>query len=357
METVDGGLAGTARPGPAARLDAAARRCPAVPCGPRRPGVPRPSPISGGSGTSPTWPGPPGKPLRVVHLGGGALTLARDVAATRPRSTQQVVEIDTSAVPTVLARICRWTAAGRIRVRGGDARAGLGEDPGRSADLIIADVFGGARTPAHLTSTEFLDGDTPCAAARRVLRRRTSPTGRRCSPLRGQIATARYGLPRALPDRRPGRTARQALRQRRPAGRRRGTAGRRTDPAGGHRPAGRTRRTRPGAAGLHRRRGRGHRRHGPRLARPAGRGLRLTTGRAARDGATSRRRWSARSADDRSRCRTRTYGRRRRRSRPGPTRPASTPASPSPRSASPTPARPSGRPSRRPPGRPSWSSS
>ncbi len=29
---------------------------------------------------------PPGKPVHVVHLGGGALTLARYVAATRPRS-------------------------------------------------------------------------------------------------------------------------------------------------------------------------------------------------------------------------------------------------------------------------------
>src|SRR5919108_5529357 len=37
---------------------------------------------------------PPGRPLRVLHLGGGALTMARYIAATRPRSTQQVVEID-----------------------------------------------------------------------------------------------------------------------------------------------------------------------------------------------------------------------------------------------------------------------
>src|SRR2546423_600544 len=37
---------------------------------------------------------PAGEPLRVLHLGGGALTLARYVAATRPGSTQQVVERD-----------------------------------------------------------------------------------------------------------------------------------------------------------------------------------------------------------------------------------------------------------------------
>src|SRR5690349_4173479 len=41
---------------------------------------------------------PPGRPLRVLHLGGGGLTLARYVAATRPRSAQQVVEIDAALV-------------------------------------------------------------------------------------------------------------------------------------------------------------------------------------------------------------------------------------------------------------------
>src|SRR3954454_1003892 len=37
---------------------------------------------------------PARSPLRVLHLGGGALTLARYVAATRPRSAQQVIEVD-----------------------------------------------------------------------------------------------------------------------------------------------------------------------------------------------------------------------------------------------------------------------
>ncbi|PZA20634.1 spermine synthase, partial [Modestobacter versicolor] len=36
----------------------------------------------------------PGRPLDVVHLGGGALTLARYVAVTRPGSRQRVVELD-----------------------------------------------------------------------------------------------------------------------------------------------------------------------------------------------------------------------------------------------------------------------
>ncbi|BCK71054.1 hypothetical protein Srufu_050070 [Streptomyces libani subsp. rufus] len=99
--------------------------------------------------------GPAGKPLRVVHLGGGALTLARYVAATRPRSTQQVVEID-AALVQLIRRQLPLDSGWRIRVRGGDARAGLAKVPDGWADLIIADVFAGARTPAHLTSTEFV---------------------------------------------------------------------------------------------------------------------------------------------------------------------------------------------------------
>ncbi|MBZ4017065.1 spermidine synthase [Streptomyces purpurogeneiscleroticus] len=98
---------------------------------------------------------PPGKPLRVLHLGGGALTLARYVAATRPRSTQQVVEIDAPLVQFVREQLPLDSGA-RVKVRGGDARAGLAKVPDGWADLIIADVFSGARTPAHLTSTEFV---------------------------------------------------------------------------------------------------------------------------------------------------------------------------------------------------------
>src|SRR3984885_12867857 len=37
---------------------------------------------------------PPAQPLRVLHLGAGALTLARYVTATRPGSTQVAVEVD-----------------------------------------------------------------------------------------------------------------------------------------------------------------------------------------------------------------------------------------------------------------------
>ncbi|MEU7137560.1 fused MFS/spermidine synthase [Streptomyces sp. NPDC046261] len=97
---------------------------------------------------------PPGKPIQALHLGGGAFTLARYIAATRPRSTQQIIEIDAPLVRFVRSEL-PLEGTWRIRVRGGDAREMLAKVPDGWADLIIADVFSGARTPAHLTSTEF----------------------------------------------------------------------------------------------------------------------------------------------------------------------------------------------------------
>ena len=43
----------------------------------------------------------------------------------------------------------------RIRVRVGDAREVLEEVRPASFDLVIADLFAGARTPAHVTTVEF----------------------------------------------------------------------------------------------------------------------------------------------------------------------------------------------------------
>ncbi|MFJ4686014.1 spermidine synthase [Streptomyces sp. NPDC088789] len=130
---------------------------------------------------------PPGRPLRAVHLGGGALTLARYVAATRPRSTQQVVERD-AALVRLVRRDLPLDPAARIRVRSTDAREGLAKVADGWADLVLLDVFSGARTPAHLTSTEFLD------EVRRALRpgglyAANLADGPPLAHLRGQIAT------------------------------------------------------------------------------------------------------------------------------------------------------------------------
>jgi spermidine synthase len=97
---------------------------------------------------------PPMEPLRVLHLGGGAWTLARYVAATRPGSPQRVVELDGGLVDLVSSRLPADGAG--IDVTVGDARAALTRLAPGSVDLLVLDVFAGARTPAHLTSVEFV---------------------------------------------------------------------------------------------------------------------------------------------------------------------------------------------------------
>jgi len=108
------------------------------------------------------------EPLRVLHLGGGAMTLPRYVAHTRSGSRQLVAEIDTALTELVRRhlplRIERGERAGRIRVRAGDARQVLESVRPGSYDLVISDVFAGAQTPFHLTTVECVQ------AAARALR-------------------------------------------------------------------------------------------------------------------------------------------------------------------------------------------
>ena len=106
---------------------------------------------------------PPGEPLRVLHLGGGALTLPRYLQHTRPGSRQLVAEVDDALTRLVRERL-PLPAGHRIRVRAADARAVTESARAASYDLVVADVFAGAVTPAHLTTAEF------AAATARVLR-------------------------------------------------------------------------------------------------------------------------------------------------------------------------------------------
>jgi spermidine synthase len=131
----------------------------------------------------------PGAAIDVVHLGGGALSLPRYVSVTRPGSRQRVVEFDQPLTDLVREHLPLPRGA-RIRVRADDARVGLAALHRASADVVVCDVFAGARTPGHLTSAEF------AADVHRVLR----PGGVYAAnvadgpPLRfarGQVATLR----------------------------------------------------------------------------------------------------------------------------------------------------------------------
>lgn len=95
---------------------------------------------------------PPGTTLRVLHLGGGAWTLPRYVAATRPGSPQRVVELDGALVELVAARLPVDDPSIELHVA--DARRALADAPPGRADLVVLDVFAGSRVPAHLTTVE-----------------------------------------------------------------------------------------------------------------------------------------------------------------------------------------------------------
>jgi len=99
----------------------------------------------------------PGQPMTALHLGAGALTLPRYIHATRPGSRQQVIELDEALVGFVREHLPLPRQSG-IRVRYGDARAMLARLPAAlhgAVDLIVVDIFSGARIPAHVTSVEF----------------------------------------------------------------------------------------------------------------------------------------------------------------------------------------------------------
>jgi len=99
----------------------------------------------------------PGEPLTALHLGAGALTIPRYIEATRPGSRQQVLELEPELVELVRRELPLPRGAS-IRVRYGDARASLAKLPAGlrgAVDVLVVDVFGGARIPAHVTSVEF----------------------------------------------------------------------------------------------------------------------------------------------------------------------------------------------------------
>lgn len=82
---------------------------------------------------------PAGQPLNVLHLGGGALALARYVAATRPGSRQLVVDHD-AALMGLIRRVLPLPRRCGVKVRAGDAGQvlrGLGSD---RYHMVIVDV-------------------------------------------------------------------------------------------------------------------------------------------------------------------------------------------------------------------------
>ena len=137
----------------------------------------------------------PGR-LAVTHIGGGAFTFARYVAATRPGSPQIVFEPDAALVDFVRARLPLPRGA-RIRVRLQAGRPGVRSLRDTSADVVVIDAYLGGRVPAELTTREFI------ADVARVLRRdgvllANLTDGPPLTYTRRVVATVRTVLPQAL---------------------------------------------------------------------------------------------------------------------------------------------------------------
>ena len=189
------------RPGPPVGLDAADRRHRAEPRRPRRPHAP-------GVRVRP----PDRSPARRARP-----PAARAAARAAPRRRRVDAAPLRRGHPPRLGCSGSWSSTARwsswcasrlpadglgLDVRVADARAGLADVPADSCDVVLLDVYAGARIPAHLTSVEFVRGRRPGAAPGRVLRREprrrrgrahagtrggrrwTSPVGRRRPPRR-----------------------------------------------------------------------------------------------------------------------------------------------------------------------------
>ncbi|MDR1852091.1 MAG: fused MFS/spermidine synthase [Propionibacteriaceae bacterium] len=96
----------------------------------------------------------PGQRIRAVHVGGGALTIPRYLAHTRPTSAQIVLEPDVKLTQAVRDKLPLPPRSG-IKIRATDGRTGLSAMPENYADVIIVDAFNGARVPAELVTREY----------------------------------------------------------------------------------------------------------------------------------------------------------------------------------------------------------
>ena len=84
---------------------------------------------------------PAPRPVRAVHLGGGAQTMPRWLQATRPGTTQVVIEADAAVLDTVA-----WLGpVPGCQVVVGDALSSLGALPDAMFDLLVWDLYDGPR--------------------------------------------------------------------------------------------------------------------------------------------------------------------------------------------------------------------
>lgn len=98
---------------------------------------------------------PAGEPITALHLGAGALTLARYIQATRPGSVQHAVELERELLDFVVEQL-PLPAGTDLTRHVGDAREELASLPADLVfDVVILDIFSGPWAPPHLACADF----------------------------------------------------------------------------------------------------------------------------------------------------------------------------------------------------------
>ncbi|PXA64295.1 SAM-dependent methyltransferase [Arthrobacter psychrochitiniphilus] len=98
---------------------------------------------------------PAGEHITALHLGAGALTLARFIQATRPGSVQHAVELERGLLDFVMEAL-PLPAGTVLNTHVGDAREEMAALPLELRfDVIILDIFSGPEAPAHLACADF----------------------------------------------------------------------------------------------------------------------------------------------------------------------------------------------------------
>ncbi|MEM7272171.1 MAG: fused MFS/spermidine synthase [Actinomycetota bacterium] len=97
----------------------------------------------------------PAGPIDALHVGGGAFSLPTYIAASRPGSTNLVLEIDPLLIDVAEEQLGLVTGPDLV-IRTGDARLALADLPDDAYDVVVGDAFGGRAVPWHLTTTEFI---------------------------------------------------------------------------------------------------------------------------------------------------------------------------------------------------------
>ncbi len=98
----------------------------------------------------------PGERVRIVHLGGAAMTIPRWVAARRPHTAQVVCEPDV-ALTAEVRRMLPLPPQSGIKVRDVDGRSGVAGMPDAWLDALVLDAFDGSSVPGGLVTAEAWD--------------------------------------------------------------------------------------------------------------------------------------------------------------------------------------------------------